>query len=61
MKNVFGAAALVCAFAAGSAFAGNIEDPVVEAPVVVEEATSSSSGAALVVLLTLVSIIPVLD
>ena len=59
MKKVVGAAALVCAFTAGSVFAGNIEDPVVEAPVVVEDAANSSSGAAVAVLMTLAAILAV--
>ena len=53
MKNVFGAAALLCAFAAGSAIAGGVSDPVIEAPVVVEEATNSSSGEVVVAIMAL--------
>ena len=49
MKKLVLAAAF--AGAASTAFAGNIAEPIVEAPVIVEEATSSSSGILLPLLL----------
>ena len=42
MKKLVLAAALSAA--ASTAFAGNLSEPVVEAPVIVEETQSSSSG-----------------
>ena len=42
MKKLVIAAALVAAASAASA--GNLAEPIVEAPVIVEEATGSSSG-----------------
>ncbi|MEX0283359.1 MAG: hypothetical protein AB3N23_01990 [Paracoccaceae bacterium] len=42
MKKLVLAAAL--SGAASTAFAGNLAEPIVEAPVIVEETTSSSSG-----------------
>ena len=49
MKKLVLAAAL--AGAASTAYAGNLAEPVVEAPVIVEQATSSSSGILLPLLL----------
>jgi hypothetical protein len=42
MKKLVLAAALTAA--ASTAFAGNLSDPVIEAPVIVEQATGSSQG-----------------
>ena len=54
MKKLVLAAALTAA--ASTAFAGNLSEPVVEAPVIVEEATGTSQGIILpLVLLVLVA------
>ena len=54
MKKLVLAAALTAA--ASTAFAGNLSEPVVEAPVIVEEATGTSSGLILpLILLVLVA------
>ena len=54
MKKLVLAAALTGA--ASTAFAGNLAEPVVEAPVIIEETTSSSSGIWLpLILLVLVA------
>ena len=49
MKKLVLATAFVGAASAASA--GNMSDPVIEAPVIVEEATGSSAGAAIPLLL----------
>ncbi len=49
MKKLVLAAALTAA--ASTAFAGSLEEPVVEAPVVVEEANGSSVGILLPIIL----------
>jgi len=49
MKKLVLAAALTGA--ASTAFAGNLSEPVVEAPVIIEETTGSSSGIMLPLLL----------
>ncbi|UWQ91463.1 hypothetical protein QEZ52_01485 [Aliisedimentitalea scapharcae] len=49
MKKLVLAAALTGA--ASTAFAGNVAEPIVEAPVIVEQTTSSSSGILLPLLL----------
>ncbi len=55
MKKLVLAAALTAA--ASTAYAGNLEEPIVEAPVVVEETQGTSSGIVLpLVLLVLVGI-----
>ena len=55
MKKLVLAAALSAA--ASTAFAGNLAEPVVEAPVIVEETQSSSSGILLpLILLVLVGV-----
>ncbi|MCU9840503.1 MULTISPECIES: hypothetical protein [Ruegeria] len=55
MKKLVLAAALSAA--ASTAFAGNLSEPVVEAPVIVEETQSSSSGILLpLILLVLVGV-----
>lgn len=59
MKQVFGAAVLVTVLSAGTAFAGNVEDPEVEPPVVVADAVNSSSGTAVAVLMTLATVLAV--
>ncbi|TNF64171.1 MAG: hypothetical protein EP307_03480 [Rhodobacteraceae bacterium] len=51
MKKLVLAAALSAA--ASTAFAGNLSEPTVEAPVIVEEATGSSQGILLPLLLLL--------
>lgn len=51
MKKLVLAAALTAA--ASTAFAGNMAEPVIEAPVIVEEASSSSAGGVLVPLIIL--------
>lgn len=51
MKKLVLATALTAA--ASTAFAGNMAEPVIEAPVIVEEASSSSAGGVLVPLLIL--------
>jgi len=55
MKKLVLAAAF-CA-AASTGFAGNIEEPVMEAPVIVEETNASSSNAAVWVPLTVLAIV----
>lgn len=52
MKKLVLAAAF--AGAASTAFAGNIEEPIIEAPVIVEETASSSSGILIPLLLLVV-------
>ena len=52
MKKLVLAAALT--FAASAAFAGGMDAPVMEAPVIVEESSGSSGGGLLVPLLLLV-------
>lgn len=42
MKKIVLAAAMTVA--ASTAFAGNVSEPIIEAPVIVEEASSSSTG-----------------
>ena len=49
MKKLVLAAALTAA--ASTAYAGNLSEPVVEAPVIVEQATGSSQGILLPLLL----------
>ncbi|MEY8843350.1 hypothetical protein AB9K41_30340 [Cribrihabitans sp. XS_ASV171] len=49
MKKLVLAAALTAA--ASTAFAGNLEEPIVEAPVIVEETQGSSGGVWLPLLL----------
>lgn len=51
MKNI--AAAALFAVAGSAAFAGSMEAPVIEAPVIVEETTTSSAGGIVVPLLLL--------
>lgn len=54
MKKLVLAAALVAA--ASTAYAGNLADPIIEAPVIVEAAEGSSSGVLLpLILLVLVA------
>jgi hypothetical protein len=54
MKKLVLAAAFTAA--ASTAFAGNLSEPVVEAPVIVEEATGTSQGIILpLILLVLVA------
>jgi hypothetical protein len=55
MKKLVLAAAF--AGAASTALAGNVEEPVMEAPVIAEETTASSSNAAVWVPLTVLAII----
>ncbi|MFO7759880.1 MAG: hypothetical protein R6V26_15630 [Roseovarius sp.] len=55
MKTLVLAAAF--AAAASTGLAGNVEEPVMEAPVIVEETTASSSNAAVWVPLTVLAII----
>jgi hypothetical protein len=55
MKKLVLAAAFSAAASAG--FAGNVEEPVMEAPVIVEETNASSSAAAVWVPLTLLAIV----
>ncbi|WP_297769319.1 hypothetical protein [uncultured Roseovarius sp.] len=55
MKKLVLAAALSAA--ASTAFAGNISEPVIEAPVVVEETNASSSAAGVWVPLVLLAIV----
>ncbi|NHQ73185.1 hypothetical protein HAT86_01740 [Roseovarius gahaiensis] len=55
MKKLVLAAALTAA--ASTAFAGNMEEPVMEAPVVVEETNASSSAAGVWVPLVVLAII----
>ncbi|SEK85281.1 hypothetical protein SAMN05443999_102401 [Roseovarius azorensis] len=55
MKKLVLAAAL--SVAASTAFAGNLSEPVIEAPVVVEETNASSSSAAIWVPLVLLAIV----
>ncbi|MCR9124972.1 MAG: hypothetical protein NXH82_02485 [Rhodobacteraceae bacterium] len=52
MKKLVLAAAL--AGAASTAYAGNLAEPIVEAPVIVEEATGSSAGILLPLLLLVI-------
>ncbi|MEM6308476.1 MAG: hypothetical protein AAF754_00375 [Pseudomonadota bacterium] len=60
MKKVIFATAVLVAVS-GAAFAGGLEEPEVEAPLVVADATNSSSGAAVAVLMTLVTFLPALQ
>ena len=55
MKKLVLAAALSAA--ASTAFAGNLSEPVIEAPVVVEETAASSSAAGVWVPLVLLAIV----
>ncbi|EAQ23401.1 ferrochelatase [Roseovarius sp. 217] len=55
MKKLVLAAALSAA--ASTAFAGNLSEPVIEAPVVVEETNASSSAAGVWVPLVLLAIV----
>ncbi len=55
MKKLVLAAALSAAASTG--FAGNLQEPVIEAPVVVEETNASSSAAAVWVPLVLLAIV----
>lgn len=55
MKKLVLAAAFSAAASTG--FAGNIEEPKMEAPVIVEETNASSSAAAVWVPLTLLAIV----
>ena len=55
MKKLVLAAALSAAASTG--FAGSLEEPVIEAPVIVEETNASSSAAAVWVPLVLLSIV----
>ncbi|MBQ0750929.1 MAG: hypothetical protein KBT70_12075 [Roseovarius sp.] len=55
MKKLVLAAALSAA--ASTAFAGNLSEPVMEAPVVVEETAASSSAAGVWVPLVLLAIV----
>jgi len=55
MKKLVLAAAFSAAASAG--FAGNVEEPVMEAPMIVEETNASSSAAAVWVPLTLLAIV----
>ncbi len=55
MKKLVLAAAL--SVAASTAFAGNLSEPVIEAPVIVEETSASSSSAAIWVPLVLLAIV----
>jgi hypothetical protein len=55
MKKLVLAAALSAAASTG--FAGNLEEPVIEAPVIVEETNASSSAAAVWVPLLLLAIV----
>ena len=55
MKKLVLAAALSAAASTG--FAGNLEEPVIEAPVIVEETNASSSAATVWVPLLLLAIV----
>ncbi|KNX40507.1 hypothetical protein ROTO_29570 [Roseovarius tolerans] len=55
MKKLVLAAALSAAASTG--FAGNLSEPVIEAPVIVEETNASSSAAAVWVPLVILSIV----
>ena len=55
MKKFLLAAAFTAAASAG--FAGNIDEPVIEAPVIVEETAASSSAAGVWVPLVLLAIV----
>ena len=55
MKKLVLAAAL--SVVASTSFAGNISEPVIEAPVIVEETAASSSAAGVWVPLALVAIV----
>ncbi|WP_317056476.1 hypothetical protein [Roseovarius rhodophyticola] len=55
MKRFVLAAAFTAAATAG--FAGNIEEPVIEAPVIVEETAASSSAAGVWVPLVLLAVV----
>ncbi len=55
MKKLALAAAFTTAATAG--FAGNIEEPVIEAPVIVEETAASSSAAGVWVPLVLLAVV----
>ena len=59
MKKLVLAAAFTAA--ASTAFAGNVSDPVIEAPLIVEEATGSSSGIILPLLVLLLVAAAVAD
>lgn len=56
MKKVFLPIILSTALTAQTAFAGNLTQPVVEAPVIVEEASEGSSGGVLLPIILLVLI-----
>lgn len=51
MKKLVLAAALTAA--ASTAYAGNIQEPLIEAPIIVEEATGSSQGILLPLIIVL--------
>jgi hypothetical protein len=51
MKNIVLAAALT--LTASTAFAGNMEEPMMEAPVIVEETSSSSAGGIILPLMAI--------
>ena len=55
MKNIALAAAL--SVSASTAFAGNIEAPMMEAPVIVEEAVAGSSSSGIVVPLWILAVV----
>ncbi|SEN47328.1 hypothetical protein SAMN04488077_11844 [Roseovarius tolerans] len=55
MKKIVLAAALSAAASTG--FAGNLSEPVIEAPVIVEETNASSSAAAVWVPLVILAIV----
>ena len=55
MKNIALAAAL--SVSASTAFAGNIEAPMLEAPVIVEEAVAGSSSSGIVVPLLILAVV----
>ncbi len=55
MKRLVLAAAFTAAATTG--FAGNIEEPVIEAPVIVEETAASSSAAGVWVPLVLLAVV----
>ncbi|NCQ23384.1 MAG: hypothetical protein COW54_09410 [Rhodobacteraceae bacterium CG17_big_fil_post_rev_8_21_14_2_50_63_15] len=57
MKKLVLAVALSAA--ASTAFAGNLSEPVIEAPVIVEETNASSSSAAIWVPLALLAVVAI--
>lgn len=57
MKKI--ALAVALSVAASTAFAGNLSEPVIEAPVIVEETNASSSSAAIWVPLVLLAIVAI--